>query len=189
MPYNTLSRSAGFGVVGVLVIIFALFLAGFIGWRVYDANQKPPSNVTAPAPNEVEDDPLPVTTTDPNVGYVFIKEWEVRFEPVEGLADVVYSVDGDKQAVVFSTVALSKYGQNCNANSTSHVPLGRLYRTRGDKDDALHLSTIYAAQVGDYYYQLTGPQSVCADNNSAIKLQTESLSLIKQSMQSLEVAE
>lgn len=189
MLNNKLDRSAGFGVVGVVVIVLAVLAIGLIGWRVYDANQKPEANTSAPTSSEAQDAPLAVESTqDSNVGYVVIKEWGVRFKPTEGLTDVVYAADADKQAMIFSTVSLSEYGETCSAKSTSHTPLGRLYRTQGDKDDARHLSTIYATQVGDYYYQFAGPQSICADNDSAIKLQTESLNLIKESIKSLEAA-
>lgn len=181
------NRDAGFGAVGLIIIVLCLLVLGLIGWRVYEANRSQQSTTNTPNQTKKVPDPTP-EAVDPNVGYVVIKEWGVRFRPVKGLDDVIYSADGDKQAMIFSTAALSKYGENCGADSTSHAPLGRLYRTHGDKDDALRLSTLYAAQVGEYYYQLTGPQSVCSVDSSASELQTESLSLIKQSMQSLEAA-
>lgn len=194
-----MNKKAGFGVVSVVTVIAAIGLAGFIGWRLYDANQNKQSSSTDSSSQTqqtndgTQTQPSDQTNqTDPNQGYVLIKEWGVRFKPVDGLSGVAYSIGnikGSNGTASFSTDELAKHGDSCSASQTGMAPLGKLIRTQGTKEDAATpVSTSYAVQIGDYYYQYMTPQSVCSDDSAATALQSQTLALFKVAIKSLEAA-
>lgn len=193
-----MKKNTGFGVVGIVLVVVTVALVGLIGWRLYDANKNKQSNSTSSNNQTQQNNSASqsnqsdqATQTDPNEGYVVIKEWGVRFKPIEGLNDVEYSIGnikGSNGTASFSTSELSKYGDSCSASQTGMAPLGKLIRTQGVKEDATPVSTSYAAQIGDYYYQYVTPQTVCSDDSTATALQSQTLALFKVVVKSLEAA-
>lgn len=182
MLNNKLDRSAGFGVVGVVVIVLAI---GFIGWRVYDANQKPKANTSTPISSEAQDAPLMGgPTQDPNVGYVVISQWGVRFKPAESLGEVQYFKPKDLSsydAFTFTTKGLSDAATTCSASS-ENIVLGLLYRNK----EQLPQYGSLLAKIGDYYYQYRGPQASCGSDD--IAMESAALIQLSESLKSLEAA-
>ncbi len=190
-----MKKNAGFGVVGIVLVVAAVAVLGLIGWRVYDANNaKNNSSTNQTGSNQssnTQGDTPQNRQSDPNAGYVVVKEWGIRFKPVDGLSGVAYSigqVQDSNGTASFSTESLAQYGDSCSASQTGMAPLGRLVRTLGTKDDAVTRSTAYSAQIGDYYYQYVTPQTICSDNTATTNLQTQTLSLFKAAIKSLESA-
>lgn len=178
-------KTEGFGALGAIIVVLVALFIGLIGWRIYDANKPQRSATTAPSQTEGKVESTQEAPAVPNDGYVVIKEWGVRFKPVDGLVGVVYSADKDNQAMSFSTLALAEYGDSCIVEK---MPLGRLIKTKGSKEDAQQLNTAHAVQVNDAYYQYLAPQAICSENEAAIKLQTDTINLFRQAVRSLEAA-
>lgn len=101
------SNQSGFNAILVLVSVAVLTILGTIGWSVYSKKTQMNSQaqmvsqaqgVKAPTNSQSAVQQATVTSDgkaqtqsqeDPNVGYVVIKEWGVRFKVVEGLEDLI----------------------------------------------------------------------------------------------------
>ena len=152
------------------IVLTAVFAAiGLIAWRLYDANQQ--AN-TQPQP-------------DPNQGYVVIKEWGVRFKPVEGLSGVEYfkpkGISTD--AVTFTTQEIADKEPRCS-EETSMMPFGLMVRTK----EILPASGGVIAEIGDYKYQFRASDAACSEKNENIALENKIGREISQSVKSLEAA-
>lgn len=184
MLRNKLDRSAGFGIVGVVVVMLAVLVLGFVAWRIYDANQKPHTSTSTPTAVGTNDTSLPTASeSDPNEGYVVIEQWGVRFKPVEGLGEVEYFKPRDMpyDAFTFTTKVLADASPTC-ASTSGNIIQGMLYRNKEQQP----ASGEVFAKIGDYYYQFRGPDSTCGAGND--QLEVDSLMQLKQSLRSLEAA-
>lgn len=174
MLHNRSDRNAGFGVVGVIVIVVALLVTGFVGWRVYDANQKPKTSVSANTSTskenqtkETTDAPLVVeSTNDPNEGYVVIEQWGVRFKPAEELGEVQYFKPRGLtlDAFTFTTKTLADTAASCSPSS-GNIILGLMYRSTEQRRE--YGETL--AKIGDYYYQYRSPQAMCGTDDGVLE--------------------
>lgn len=195
-------KQRGFGAALVLVVAAVIVVAGFIAWNIYSGNKssfsKPTQTGGQTQTSTASANSSPQTTqpvlADPNAGYVVIREWGVRFKPVDGLKDVVYAVDpnfhsGNLEYVKFSTKALAQFGVSCSEKEKGTSPLGGLMRAKSKQDFD---STIYTnpQPIGGYYYQYVTPQAACGDSKAANDLETQTLnSFFKPSIKTLEAAQ
>lgn len=185
---NFLKNSAGFSPVIIILIIAAITILGVVMWRVYDASQSEPegsgsadSVQQSQQPEANTHQPSP-TSTDSNAGYVVIKEWGVRFKPVEGLSEVVYFKPSNLESDVFTftTNTLAHASTACSKASDTIV-LGLITRTT--QSNPAYGGIL--AKIGEHYYQYRGPQAACSTGDT---LQTENETVLKlsQSLNSLE---
>lgn len=150
------NKTSGFGLIGVILAIVGLFAIGFIGWRLYETYKPTPISETPKSENH-RPNTAPV---DPNHGHVVIKEWSVRFKPVDGLIGLQYfrPLDASGDTITFTTEALAQTASRC-APSSGNFALGSLTRSR-DK-------LAYGQELGPidgFYYYLLGPQAACSDD-------------------------
>lgn len=178
------------------LIIAVVLIIGGIWWYFYLAPSKAGDTKNAQTNSEPSPEPVPKSSvpSDPNEGYVVIKEWNVRFKPVEGLKDVMYSVGsrtGFDESVGFSTKALSQYGKECSSGLDGRTPLGVLTRSKTEVQEFVGASGEFVRRIDRYYYHYITPQAVCADNDRAAdNLQLQTLnSFFKPSVTNLEAAQ
>jgi hypothetical protein len=165
-----MSKTKGFGIVGIITIIAALAVVGFVGWRVYEATK--PTVSVQPA------------VVDPNAGYIVIKEWGLRLKPTAGLTGVQYSINSTATSVSFSNSTLAANGDACSASQSGMAPLGMLERS----SDAPGYASAFRTQINGYFYSYVTPQSPCSIDTQVTALQTSTLSLFKSSIVTLELA-
>lgn len=183
----------GFSAIIPVLIVAALAVICFAGWRLWDSSQnKQSSNNAANSSQASQQSSMQSTnTTDPNEGYVVIKEWGVRFKPVEGLTGTVYAISTDSTfdgSAVFSTEALTQLGPGCGTGSNSAMPLGRLIRSGVDhRQEFMSAFGESNKQIGDYYYHYATPQASCLGAGGS-QLQTDTIQLFKPSIATLEIA-
>jgi len=166
-----MKKNAGFGIVGVILLIAAILLLGVLAWKAYDTNRTQQAKTTNQS-----------TQTDPNAGYVVIKEWGVRFKPVDGLSGVEYfkpdSVSTD--SFTFTTTTLADSAVSCS-KSSGNIIAGLI--TRNTETNPVNGGVL--AKIGDYYYQYRGPQATCGASDG---LESKTVPNISQSLKSLEPA-
>ncbi|MGD8373473.1 MAG: hypothetical protein PVI21_01275 [Candidatus Woesebacteria bacterium] len=189
----------GFSPILIIITIATIALLGFIAWRVWDANQNKSTNnnqstnqaeTTENTNSQSQQTTKPTQTTDPNQGYVVIKEWGVRFKPVEGLdaEDVVYKISQDENGygfVAFSTKNLISLDAAC---SVDDLPIGTITRTgpQGIDDGAVRITIDDAIEIDGYYYLYMGPQALCGTSNAADVEQSAERELLSESVKTLE---
>lgn len=209
-------KQKGFGTV-LLIVVVVLAVAGVVGWSVYSGKKAPNNSATQSTSQATQQKQIASTAAstnnqaqqaqiDPNAGYVVIKEWGVRFRAVGGLEAAMYTITPTStdqedpsdptsrpipmagELAVFSTKALTQYGDSCSDKVDGRNPLGKIYRSKRAVKNGEFLK-----QIGEYYYRYSGPQSVCSDNfkpgDDASTLQTQTLnSQFKPSIATLEAA-
>lgn len=178
----------GFGTAGIIVIIVAaLIVAGVIVWRLIDAN-KPADNQTqtqnaADTPASQGETSQP--TTNPNQGYVVLKEWNVRFKPTQALGEVRYAKikDFPQEAYKFTTTALIEREPNCSESSNA-ITLGSL--TRSQQESPEYGTTL--ATIDGYYYQYRGSDAACSENPANYEFESNVRMELEKSLKTLEAA-
>lgn len=176
------SKEIGFGTIGIIIAVVVVVLVGFGSWRIYDVNKS--KTTTQTAANQDETPPKNQTSQlNPNEGYVVIKEWNVRFKPVEGLEGVEYfrPSGSEKDSFTFTTVAMANAASGCSPSSGGIV-VGLV--TRSKEVEPLYGGVL--AKIGDYYYQYRGPQATCGAGD---ELESKIAPEISQSLKSLEVSQ
>lgn len=170
-------------VVIVVLCLVVLAIGGIVTWFFYNTHQNAGGSTQQNSQQ-----------ADPNSGYIVVKEWGVRFKPVDGLMGVTYTVGTQAasryQTTAFSTQAITSQASECSANPNGHPALGYLYRSANQADlsspDAILREVV---KIGNYYYAYVTPQAACGDNNTAAdELQTQTLALFKTSIATLEAA-
>jgi len=166
-----MKKTAGFSLIGIIIAVVAVVAVGFVGWRVYDANNNPvqeANDSSTPSSSPTEKD----QTT-----YLTINELGVRFKLSEEIKDATYSVktlnDGS-QVATFSTAALTAQDAECNAG---FGPLGSLEKTTVDTDrfgNKKVVDNVTIFKINDNYYSYSSPQALCsekiADTESGYRL-------------------
>lgn len=184
----TNNKQSGFGAVVVIVVIVVVAILGYAGYRIYTAQTNKPANTNSTTNNDQtanttqnSNTQTGTTTTDPNAGYVVIKEWGVRFKPVSGLSGVEYALT-DENTAQLTTSQLEALDPNCSAQK--YPVLGGIVRST----NASVASSKSLGKIGNYYYYYYTPQGVCSDQSSTRDIQTASLAYLKDSLQSFEAA-
>ncbi|HSE61266.1 MAG TPA: hypothetical protein VLA88_03140 [Candidatus Saccharimonadales bacterium] len=164
------------GNVAIFAVIALVVLAiGFIAWRTWDSSQQAPTANNEPAHPQ----------TDPNAGYIVIREWGVRFKPVEGLTGVQYfkpkNVTTDAMSI--TTKELGDLEPECSAASDSMV-LGMITRSKDPDPQAGGV----LATIGGYNFQYRVSGAACATDSSHFGIESQTVQKIIGSLKSLEAA-
>jgi hypothetical protein len=192
------SKQQGFSALLVIIIFCGLAAVGFVGYRVWEANQ--PKSQGNQNSNITQTQPENQHTTDSNHGYVVIKEWGVRFKPADGVGTPIYGAwpagkmppqmglpevpEGDV-GIVLSTQELMNVGADCNTNHDS-IAVWRLYRFK----QQLHVDeSVVLGKIGDYYYYYFSAQAACVTNPQDDELNLKSSKLLRESFKNLEVVQ
>lgn len=188
------ARNAGFGIVGVVLIVVAVALIGFIGWRVYDASKAKPTSSTqqqtsssqSSGSGQPSSQPPSGTPTD-TATYLNIKELGVRIKLDDSVKDATYSVqtlsDGSLVAR-FSTQSLAALDPSCDAKSGQ---LGALEKSTASTDrlgNELKPDGHTVFKFGNYYYTYATSQALCSSRvqstvNAALTTFRQSLTTLQ----------
>lgn len=177
------SKQQGFGAVAIIAAVVVLAVVVFVGWRIYDASQPADTNnQPTNSNNQPGNTNQPSQTqTDPNEGYVVIKEWGVRFKPVDGLTGVqYYKVGTNSEFFAFTTEALAQADPNCAAAS-GNIALAGITRSK----DAAGTGKQHGP-INDYYYYTRASGAACSTNPN--DLEGPVVSKLLQSLDTLEAA-
>lgn len=186
-------KQAGFGMAVIITtIVVVLAVGGLVAWRVYVANkQSAQNNSSQPVATPASQSTTPIPQSDPNAGYVVIKEWGVRFKPVDGLKRVIYGPvvqpDTSVATMGFSTDELVAADANCTVARGAIGVLTRMTSIPESMPPSFVAATIH---IGAYYYYYAGVQAVCADKpgTSTDQLQVQTGNLLRTSIATLEAA-
>lgn len=162
---NKLKKNeSGFGVVGGTLIALVFVLLSVVGYLVYK-NQNKTTNSSMPKTDKSVTVTIPATPsnttpkTDPNTGYLIIKEWGVKVK-LEDSDKVTYVMNGTPNG-------------SPNADSTTSIAALRLKDsvTASEACRALGMSIAQltaatnATKIGKYYYGFEGGSDSCGDNS------------------------
>lgn len=163
----------GFSIVEVILIVVIIGLLGGIGYYVYSSQKKTNTALDSAAksqgePQKTEKKTTPVssTKTDPNTGYVVVKDWNVRFKPGD-IAKNTYlgEYSSASQSYNLRNTDLDKW-PDCK---TSPMSVAAIIRVKGDPiyteagaDGTKHYSDLFGGKsVNGYYYYIQHAQYLC----------------------------
>lgn len=174
------NKANGFSTVAAVIAVVAVVaVAGLIVWRVLDTNKtnSTPNTNTTTSQEEAQ------TDTDPNEGYVVIKEWGVRFKPLEGLSGVRYfnlaDVSDGSQRYDLSTNALVEKEPNCAAQGVGSIQ---------KSSTPLEQYEVSLGEISGTYYYYRGSQAACSENSANFSFESEQRRAIESSIKTLEAA-
>jgi hypothetical protein len=175
----------GFGIVPIIIIIVLVTVLGYAGYRVYTAQtSKPTANGSV---TNKQSSPAPAAPTDPNAGYVVIKEWNVRFKPVSELHNVIYAPGPGKGTISFSTADLKMLDSHCDPETGPAI--GGIERDAVPYTDPEGPHPLSLGKIGNYYYYYDGTSSTCSDSKSTEDAETKAIARLKSSLLSLEAVQ
>lgn len=172
-------KQLGFSPVILILILIALSVIAFVGWRVYDATQQTnkslseaqkASNATIPEMKGKEEKPIKdKKIVVPGIGYEFVAP--------DSLKDLVfYRVDyDDRTAVYITTKKLESLEPDCNAKDG--MPLGAMVKMKGQYQDLPPLKKpgFLLKQNKNDFISFTGPQAACSADEAVQRLAVDSL--------------
>lgn len=165
------------------LVVFAIALLGFIGWRVYDsqtttkktADATSNGQTTSPSPSPASPTPSPATT---QTTYLVIKEWGVKMPLSNAISDAYYVVgttskgfDGLPNQMQLGLKSLDISG--CIATNygiTAPVLLFRTSLTETDSVTGKVISQEYSGTtIGSYFYGYSLNKAKPCDNPTTIQ--------------------
>ncbi|HVI69012.1 MAG TPA: hypothetical protein VM581_00990 [Magnetospirillaceae bacterium] len=187
----------GFSLPLVVVIVGVIGVLGFIGWRMFSSGEDNKKN-TATQPQNGQQSLA--QTVDPNKGYFVIKEWGVRFKPVNDIGTIIYKAwpvsgipagDGSgislpegSVKIMLSTHELVALSTDCDVNQDA-TGVWELFRS----PQSLNLSdNLSLGKVGDYYYYYFHSQAACVVNEADYPANSKVSSQLFDSFKTLELA-
>lgn len=179
----TQNRQRGFSLVLIVGALVAVVVIGIVAWRIYESG-KTTNQTNSQSPPGSDNEPQQQSGTpaaDPNEGYVVLKEWGVRFKPVEGLGNVTHFRPTDTpqgyDRFDLSTTELGTRDARCATMGFSSV-------TRATTPQSGYETML--AQVGDYYYYYRGSDSACSTTAANATFEAAQRNLTKESLKTLE---
>lgn len=168
---NRTHRQAGFGLVGILIIVAAVLIVGGIGFVISNhytktapasATTAPPSPPTNKNPSPTSAQPAPPSAAQPYV--LTVKEWGVQIPLPDAIKDAYYVVststsdaDGTPNTILLGLKSLDALG--CKADDANHgkKPLAMIGRSALGATDPVYGKPYTeldpnGVTIGNYYY-------------------------------------
>jgi hypothetical protein len=161
-----MSKKAGFGAIGIIVVIAGLVLLALIGWRIYDANKQHNSGQADAGQKATSKNDSPQSSPSKPASYLDMVDLGIKLKLSDSIKDLTYSTvtltDGSK-AAKFSTETITTADANCSAD---FGPLGSLEMTTNDTNRAgskKAVDNVDVFKLDKYYLTYSSPQALCSD--------------------------
>jgi prepilin-type N-terminal cleavage/methylation domain-containing protein len=169
------ANQKGFSAVEILIVIVVVGLLGTIGWLVHDRQKSKTADKPITQTNTAQKKETPkqeIKRTDPNEGYLVVKEWSLRFKTPSGLTDVKYTIHGDTASFFAKPTGSSvQYRADYDKfeDGRSQYATGNLYRST-DSTNTDRGSATEGKKVGNYYYYTSWAFSSLASGAACVGL-------------------
>jgi hypothetical protein len=180
-------KESGFSLGVIVLIVLIAGVMAIAGWRIHETNKNnahdQASNQSLNQNNPSKSQQDQSSKSDPNAGYVVIKEWGVRFKPVAGLTGIEYfksvQTPNGVDRFDFSTAGLIKREPHCGEIGFSSVQ-----RT----SEPLTIYEKSLGKIGNYFYYYFGAAGACSQQSSNYALESQQRQLVQQSLISIEMS-
>ena len=176
----------GFGAIEIIMAVVIIGLLGLCGWLFYSRQHKTPTTTsttsTQAAPAKATTATPAAPATDPNAGYLVIKEWGVKIK-MKDAEKVTYTYSatgkGEEQSngTYDSSVGLAVKPEFLQ-NKTCKVSVGYDRYTK-----VIDFFKESAPKIGNYYYISGGSPYNCendADNALNKSIRTDFVNIVAQ---------
>lgn len=180
MSKKETNTSAGFGIVGAVLIVVAVALVGLIGWRVYDTSKTKSASSSSQGSSNNQSSTEGAGTTQPTprstTTYLDIKELGVKIKLDDKTSGESYSYytssngKGDGAVIIDSTMKIvdsaNQYCKGQNAGMIGNLERSKdpLYFSNGAS--AVTVDNVTSFKLGDYYYVFVYPQAECSQDTA-----------------------
>lgn len=182
---KTDNRQAGFGLVGVLVVVLVVVMIGATSWGVYQHNRQKLSKAADGQTNNNQQTNAKssgntqTTSTNQNAKTFVIPELGAKIMLPDGLTatDLQYSINTTTGVPVanFTTTNLEQM-DGTGSCSAAQAPIGVIWRAIQNPASG----SVTVKQIGQYYYAFEKPQGSCTGNLNAGKLEQSQTVLLQQ---------
>jgi hypothetical protein len=192
---KTQNNQAGFGAIGLIVVLAAVLAIGATGWLVYQRGKAGPTKATNAADQPTNSN-HPLAKEPKTSATMKIKEWKVKIPLSENIKDAYYVVgssfpkdsDGRPSGVFLGLRSLTD--ASCdpdNNNKGGTGAIGAILRVPPDYKDPVS-GQLYNEKypsgkvIGDYYYayQSWSSRSSCKDKEAVSSSNTSFEAAVKQ---------
>lgn len=174
---NMRKNQKGFSVVEIIIV---LVLIGLVGTVIYlfiqnsglKKDQQNTTQSTSQQQTVGDTQKTEATKSDPNAGYLVVKEWGLRFKMPSGLAEIRYTIHGDTAAFFAKPAGAGvQYRADYDKfeDSRSQYAIGVLYRST-DSAKSFMGDDKQGKKVGAYYYYTNWAFSSLASGASCVGL-------------------
>lgn len=160
------AKQSGFGVIAIIVAILVVVGLGYVGYRVYTANNNQTGNSTQGSNTQNN-------STQDTATYLDIKELGVKIKLSDGIKDAVYSASTSTDGSQFARISTqSLQSQSNNTCGTSFGPLGTITKASGTPEQVFGgtsrtVDNTTTFKFGnDTYVFIASPQAQCSTDSS-----------------------
>lgn len=187
------NNQKGFSVFEIITVIAIVGLLAVVGWLVYDRQKSKTGDkpVTLASTQPTVTPKQDTKKTDPNEGYLVVKEWGLRFKTPSGITDVKYVIHDNILAFFAKPTGSSvQYIANYEkyADGNFEYATGVLYRSTSSTKPIVDDLTVQGKKIGDYYYYTNWAfshlssgaacQGLYGDGESACEAESKAFTLI-----------
>jgi type II secretory pathway pseudopilin PulG len=179
MIKNSLNQKGGAHVVIIVILLIALLgTLGFVFWQSFINKE----STDAATDQKQATSQLAEEDKDLDEGYLVLKDWGIKFKLLTDSNEITYykkqaepNDKGVEEYYVFSTKRVEALGGQC-AEPNDIGPVirnGSISRTKIKREGeiASGSSVNNNESIADYYYYISGGQSLCANEGADIQQQ------------------
>lgn len=167
-----MSKEKGFNAIAIVLIVVAVAVLAFVFWRVWDAGKQKPSG-----PNDNQQSTQqeqahgPVKQTDPNEGYMVIKEFGIKIKLSDDIKDAIHHYDDSNQSYPKATISTQSLVNISNGTCSPEVSNALGAIVKASEQNPANGDLIL--QINNDYLYYRSPTSVCSQDQSALKKLSE----------------
>lgn len=195
---NKSNRTAGFGVIEIILIVVLLALIGIFGYYVYTKNQQSQNSqkTTSSSSDKSSSAPTPAPT-QPSVSYTTIKEWGVKVPDQPSGNVVSYQISSsDPNTAFFVSSEQKALGGTCGTFAMSRYEVIRMTTGAKASEPVLQAKLDAAAQnnqtvqIGTMTYYIVKDMSGgdCIGNGQVTQQETTANNNLLNALKGLVVA-
>lgn len=185
-----MKRNAGFGVVGIVLVVAAVAVLGLIGWRLYDANNAKQDNSNNQSSNTQGNNSSNGSQAD-TATYLDIKELGIKLKLSDDIKDATYYYDTSTSTPVarVSTQSLTEKSHG-SCDPKTNAPFGTIKKTQSltlPNGVTLEVDNVSVFQFGNDYIVYSTPNQPCSTDTTVSDLQTAQLASFKQAVKTMQL--
>jgi hypothetical protein len=186
-----MKKNAGFGLVGIVLVVVLVLLLGIVAWRIYDASKpKQSDKPSTQTSSNLSSSTTPSTNT---ATYLDIKELGIKFKLTDDIKDAVYYYDASNTSAApvarVSTQSLvDKSGGTCNPKTSAAFGSIRKMQSLTQADGTtLSVNNTSVFQLGNDYIVYSTPNQPCSTDKTVSDVETTQLQFFKQALQTVQL--
>jgi Tfp pilus assembly protein PilE len=187
-----MNKQKGFTAVEIIIVVVAVLVLGFIGWRVWDAQQQ--ANREADQALQQANQQTQQNTTKTSGQFIEFKELGLKVPAKDDFKDLEYKYNNsnaDYPSVVISTKSLTEKSSECGVNGSAPA-LGSLTKTTKSTNEqgvALVADGEHVFKVGNAFVIYQHAQATCTADSAVQAMVTAQANAFMEAVKQVQLAQ